>query len=135
MNALVMQTIQNASPRDEAIALTCPLCSAPLIAEHPDECTQCDWVARPAPDAITHPGNFRDRAAVVLSVVPGLGHVYKGYKLTGAICALGAVFAFLACGVAATFTAGFGILLFPIYWVGTMLHVYWIEDRSIAPPK
>jgi hypothetical protein len=131
-----MQTIQNASPRDEAVAFTCPLCNAPLIAGHPAECTKCDWVAKPAPNAITHLGTFRDRAAVVLSVVPGLGHMYKGHKLTGAICTLGAVFAFLACAVAATFTAGFGMLLLPIYWVGTMLHVYWIEDRCIAlPPK
>ena len=131
-----MPTIQDTSPCDEAVAFTCPLCNAPLIAEHPAECTKCDWVAQPASNAITHSGTFRDRVAVVLSVVPGLGHVYKGYKLTGAICALGAVFAFLACAVAATFTAGFGMLLLPIYWVGTMLHVYWIEDRCIAlPPK
>ena len=131
-----MQTIKNATPRDEAVALTCPFCNAPLFAEHPAECTKCDWVAKPASHAITHLGTFRDRAAVVLSVVPGLGHLYKGHKLTGAICTLGAVFAFLACAVAATFTAGFGMLLLPIYWVGTMLHVYWIEDRCIAPlPK
>jgi len=130
-----MPTIQDISPRDEAVALTCPLCSAPLDAEHPAECTKCDWVATPATHAITHPGAFRDRAAVALSVVPGLGHMYKGYELTGVICTLGAMFAILACAVAATFTAGFGILLLPIYWVGIMLHAYWIEDRCIAPPK
>lgn len=127
-------TIQDTSSRDEAVTFTCPLCYAPLIAKHPAECTQCDWVAQPTLLAITHLGTVRDRAAVFLSVVPGLGHMYKGYKLTGAICTLGAVFAFLACAVAATFTAGFGMLLLPLYWVGTMLHVYWIEDRCIAPP-
>jgi len=129
-----MQTIQDDSPRDNAVAATCPLCNAPLTAEYPAECGKCDWVAPPAPDATKHSGTFRDRAAVALSIVPGLGHIYKGYKWTGIICALGAVFTFLACAVAATFTAGFGILLLPLYWVGTMLHVYWIEDRGKAPP-
>jgi hypothetical protein len=60
--------------------------------------------------------------------------MYKGYKIMGVIYMLGAVFAILACTVAATFTAGFGMLLLPIYWVGIMLHVYWLEDRCIAPP-
>lgn len=128
-----MPTIQDTTPSGEAVSLTCPLCNAPLIAQHPTHCTKCDWVGKPAPHTITHSGSFRDRAAVVLSVVPGLGHMYKGYELTGAICTMGAVFAFLACAVAATFTAGFGILLLPIYWVGAMFHVYWIEDRCIVP--
>jgi len=84
------------------------------------------------PNATTHPGTLRDRVAVALSVVPGLGHLYKSYKWTGVICALGAVFALLACAVAATFTAGFGILLLPLYWVGTMLHVYYLTAPTGA---
>jgi hypothetical protein len=129
-----MPTIQDTAPHNKPVAVTCPLCNAPLNAEHPTECTICDWVAEPAPHAITHAGTFRDRIAVVLSIVPGLGHMYKGHTLMGVIYTLGSVFAFLACVVAATFTAGFGLLLLPVYWLGTMLHVYWIEDRCIAPP-
>jgi hypothetical protein len=131
-----MPTIEAASPRDKAVALTCPLCDAPLDPEHPNECTKCDWVAKPAPHASAHHDTFRDRAAVALSLVPGLGHIYKGYKLTGAIYMVGAVFAFLACSVAATFTAGFGMLLLPVYWVAIMMQVYWLEDKGITPaPK
>jgi hypothetical protein len=131
-----MPTIQAASPSDEAIALHCPLCHAPLDPEHPDACTKCDWVAKLAPHAQPHHNTFRDRAAVALSIIPGLGHIYKGYKMTGAIYMLGALFAVLACSLVATFTALFGLLLLPIYWVGIMMQVYWLEDRGITPaPK
>ena len=71
---------------------------------------------------------------MALSIVPGLGHMYKRHEMTGIICMLGGMFAILACAVVATFTAGFGMLLLPIYWVGIMLHVYWLDDRGIAPP-
>jgi hypothetical protein len=91
----IMPTIQDTFPRAEFVAFTCPLCNAPLIAEHRAECTNCDWVAKPAPDATTPLGTFRDRAAVVLSVIPGLGHIYKGYNLIGAVFMFGIVFAIL----------------------------------------
>src|SRR5258708_979118 len=126
-----MPTIQGTSQSDETIALTCPLCHAPLDPVHPNECPKCDWVAKER-----HHGRistFRDRAAVALSVVPGRGHIYKGYKLTGALYMLGAVFAFWAASVAATATAGFGLLLLPLYWAGVMLQVFWLEDRGITP--
>jgi hypothetical protein len=128
-----MPSIEASSSRGEAVALTCPLCQAPLDPAHPGACTKCDWVAKPAPNAATHHDTFRDRAAVALSIIPGLGHIYKGYKLTGAIYMVGAIFAFLACSVAATFTAGFGMLLLPVYWVAIMMQVYWLEDKGITP--
>ena len=132
-----MPTIEATSPRDEAVAHTCPLCHAPLDPEQPNACKKCDWVAKTVQHgARPHRGTFRDRAAVALSVIPGLGHMYKGYKLTGAIYMVGAVFAVLACTVAATFTAGFGLLLIPVYWVGIMFQVYWLEDKGVTPmPK
>ena len=42
----------------------------------------------------------------------------------------GAPGALVACSVGATFTAGFALLLLPVYWVGVMMQVYWIEDRK-----
>ena len=109
----------------------CPLCEAPLNPEHPDSCTKCDWVANP--HSHPHPaGRIRDKIAVCLSVVPGLGHIYKGHKLTGALYMLGAVFAVFAAIVAGTFTAGFGVLLLPLYWIGIMLQVYFLEDRGVV---
>lgn len=108
----------------------CPLCDAPLNPEHPDACSKCDWVA---PQRVEHHagGSLRDKIAVGLSVVPGLGHIYKGHRLTGALYMLGAVFAIFAAVVAGTFTAGFGICLLPLYWIGVMLQVYWLEDRAL----
>ena len=107
----------------------CPLCGAPLDSANPDECPKCDWV-RPHPEA-HHVSTMRDRAAVVLSVIPGLGHIYKGHTLTGALLMMGALFALVAAVVASTATAGFGILLLPLYWIGVMLQVFGLEDRGV----
>jgi hypothetical protein len=110
----------------------CPLCDTPLDPSNPTECSKCDWHVgydRTPAEAL---GNVRDVAAVVMSVIPGLGHIYKGYRLTGALYMLGAVFAGLAAAVASTATAGFGLLLLPLYWAGVMLQVYWLEDRAAA---
>lgn len=124
-----MPTIE-ANPSRNGVQ-TCPLCGTPLNPENPNECTQCDWVAAPAPEERAG-GSFRDRVAVCLSVIPGLGHIYKGHRLTGALFMLGAFFAIFAAGVASTATAGFGILLLPLYWLGVMLQVYFAEDLVVA---
>jgi len=108
----------------------CPLCDAPLDPAHPDACSKCDWVAHPHGQPHTA-GSLRDKIAVCLSVVPGLGHIYKGHKLSGALYLLGAVFACLAVAVAGTFTAGFAVFLLPLYWIGVMLQVYFLEDLAV----
>jgi hypothetical protein len=115
-------------------ARQCPLCNAALDENNPSECPKCDWHVgySPAPGEI---GGTRDLAAVVMSVVPGLGHIYKGHALSGALYMLGAVFAVIAAVVASTATAGFGLLLLPLYWAGVMLQVYWLEDRALARAK
>jgi hypothetical protein len=127
-----MPTIEANPSRTQMSA--CPLCGAPLTSENATECTQCDWVAKPA---IPHQAdtNVRDKVAVVLSVVPGLGHIYKGHRLTGALYMLGAGFAVFGAIVASTATAGFGILLLPLYWLGVMLQVYFVEDLVLAGKK
>ena len=107
----------------------CPLCDTPLEASNPTECPKCDWHVgyEHDPESL---GTVRDVAAVVMSVIPGLGHIYKGHRLSGALYMLGAVFAIFAAAVASTATAGFGLLLLPLYWAGVMLQVYWLEDRA-----
>lgn len=80
----------------------------------------------------TAEGKASDAVAVMLSVVPGLGHVYKGYKLLGLLFVIGAGFAILVGGLAATATAGFGLALIPLYWFAVMFHVYAVKDR-VAP--
>ena len=125
-----MPTIE-AKPATTRIS-ACPLCDTPLDPANQTECPKCDWHVgyKNVPGEAV--GNVRDVAAVVMSVIPGLGHMYKGYRLTGALYMLGALFAIFAAGVASTATAGFGLLLLPLYWAGVMLQVYWLDDRASA---
>ena len=109
--------------------MACPLCGH-VLPKDAEACDHCDWVR--APDAVTAEGKASDAVAVMLSVVPGLGHVYKGYKLIGLLFFFGAVGAMALGALAATATAGFGLGLIPIYWFAVMFHVYGIEDR-VAP--
>ena len=79
-------------------------------------------------------GKASDAIAVLLSVLPGLGHIYKGHKVMGAL--LICVGTPMAVGLAlliATGTAGFGVALLPIYWLAVMVHVYAIQDRVLPP--
>src|ERR1700744_7175 len=76
---LNMPTIEANPP--VTTAAHCPLCDAPLDPQHPDACTKCDWVSPHHPDH-PHSSSIRDKIAVCLSIVPGLGHFYKGYKTT-----------------------------------------------------
>ena len=80
----------------------------------------------------TAEGKASDAVAVMLSVVPGLGHIYKGHKLIGLLLMFAGTP--MAVGLAlliATGTAGFGVLVLPIYWVAVMAHVYAIQDRVL----
>ena len=108
---------------------SCPVCGHTLPKDA-KSCDRCNWV-RP-PEAETAEGKASDLVAVLLSVIPGLGHVYKGYKLLGLLFVIGAFGAILLGALAATATAGFGLALIPIYWFAVMFHVYGIEDR-VAP--
>lgn len=109
--------------------MRCPLCGQTLPS-NAERCDRCDWVRQEPTE--TAEGKASDAVAVLLSVVPGLGHVYKGYKFLGLLFVIGAGFAILLGGLAATATAGFGLGLIPIYWFAVMFHVYAIPDR-VAP--
>jgi hypothetical protein len=37
--------------------------------------------------------------------------------------------------LAATATAGFALLLLPLYWFGVIFHVWGIEDRVVTPER
>ncbi len=108
----------------------CPLCGTHLDPAHPTECPKCDWVLgyRRQQEFSQHPANMRDRVALLLSVVPGLGHVFKGHRVLGPVlmaCTLLVIFFVL---VTVSATAGLALLLIPTYWSAVMLHAYWIED-------
>ena len=107
---------------------TCPLCGTALLPDNLNECPRCDWVRD---DPLARTGTGRDVTAVCLSCLPGFGHIYKGHRLLGAFLMLGSVFAFSAAMLAGFASAGWGLLLLPLYWGAVMLHVYWADDRAL----
>jgi hypothetical protein len=116
-------------PALDVDTMTCPLCGQ-VLPKDAESCDNCDWVR--TPDTDTAEGQASDLVAVMLSVIPGLGHVYKGHKLLGLLFVTGAFMALALGALAATATAGFGLFLIPIYWFAVMFHVYGIEDK-VAP--
>ena len=80
----------------------------------------------------TAEGQASDMVAVMLSIVPGLGHIYKGYRLIGMLLIFGTPIAVGLALLIATGTAGFGFFLLPIFWVAVMVHVWAIPDRITA---
>ena len=111
----------------------CPLCGAKLPGDA-QACDRCDWV--PGYHGLRRPGgNPRDIIAVALSIIPGMGHIYKGHKLTGWLILLGSVVVVFGVGVIATYTAGFGLLLLPFFWLWVMTLAYWIDDKAATPRR
>ena len=81
----------------------------------------------------TAEGQASDMVAVMLSIVPGLGHIYKGYRLIGLfLIFFGTPVAFGLALLIATATAGFGFFLLPIYWIAVMVNVWAIPDRVVT---
>lgn len=81
----------------------------------------------------TAEGTASDMVAVLLSIVPGLGHIYKGHRLVGVLLMfVGTPAAVFGALLLATGTAGFGLFILPIYWIAVMVHVWAIPDR-VAP--
>lgn len=115
-------------------ARKCPLCDTVLDQAHPNECPKCDWNVGYRRRQTATIGTNRDTAAMLMSVIPGLGHIYKGHNLTGILLMAGGLFAVFACGLAATATMGLGLLLLPLYWAGVMMQVYWLDDRKAPRP-
>lgn len=72
--------------------------------------------------------------AVILSIIPGLGHIYKGHKLAGFLWMIGAIPVGIFVLLAAFASAGWGLGLFFFYLGAVMLTAYGVEDR-IVPPK
>jgi hypothetical protein len=111
--------------------MSCPYCGATLPKDA-SACTRCDWTRE-----ATMPGDPKasDAMAILLSSIPGLGHIYKGHRLVGAILLLIVTPIAVAFGLLAAFaSAGFGIGMLLFYWLGVMIHCWGIEDRMPAKP-
>ena len=116
------------TPVIESDKMACPYCGH-LLPRDAQRCDHCDWT-RDATE--TAEGKASDAVAVVLSVIPGLGHIYKGHKLMGALIMLvGTPMAIAVAALTFTFTAGFGGLLLPLWWLGVVFHVWGIDDRVV----
>jgi hypothetical protein len=114
------------APTQAAQTTTCPHCAHQIPTDMP-VCERCGW--RRDEDESAE-GKASDAFAVLLSIVPGLGHIYKGHTMVGLLLIF--VATPMAIGLAllaATATAGFAVLLLPLYWIAVMFHVYGIEDR------
>jgi hypothetical protein len=112
---------------------SCPLCGEPL-GDHPDECSKCDWVRgyRQQEDWRIH-YNPRDAAAAVLSIIPGAGHIFKGYVWIGWALMLVGIPAI--CAFAFAYTMYLGWLLVPSYWIFVAADAYLRKDLRVpAPP-
>ncbi len=111
----------------------CPYCGEHL-EQDATECTKCDWV-RPTshPNEFRPPRNPRDIAAALLSVVPGAGHYFKGYRLP-AVLLLGAGVPVITL-MAFTFTMFFGWFLVPVYWLVVAADAYMRKDLGLHAPQ
>ena len=121
------------APQAEAPAnmMPCPYCGT-LLPKDAESCNRCDWTRRATETAEP---KASDAMAVLLSIIPGLGHIYKGHKLVGAVLLFlvtpfAVVFGFLA----AFASAGFGIGMLVFYWLAVMLHAWGIKDRIGPTP-
>ena len=110
--------------------MPCPYCGH-LLPKDAQSCDRCDWKRGAAETA---EGKASDAVAVILSIIPGLGHIYKGHKLVGLLWMAGAIPVGIFVFLAAVASAGFGIGLFFFYLIAVMLHAYAVDDR-IATPK
>jgi TM2 domain-containing membrane protein YozV len=113
-----------AGTRDE---MPCPYCGH-LLPKGAERCDHCDWI-RGASE--TAEGKASDAVAVLFSIVPGLGHIYKGHILAGLLWMIGAIPVGIFVFLAAFASAGWGLGLFFFYLAAAMLHAYGINDRVV----
>ncbi len=102
----------------------CPLCGEPL-QDNLQACTNCDWV----PNYGKRPkfrANPRSIAAVLMSVVPGLGHVFKGHKRIGFLLMFLGIPLVVGLTLALNVYLGWAVL--PIFWAAVAFDAYVRKD-------
>ena len=71
----------------------------------------------------------RDEFAAIQSIIPGLGHAYKGHYLLALILFVGGLVTIWAGLILGFATAGIGLLV-PVIYVGWVAyHAYNVEDH------
>jgi len=80
------------------------------------------------PAAEEHP-HHRNTVAAVLSVIPGLGHIYKGHYRVGFTLMLVGIPVSLWMGILTSLaTVGFGLLIPAAFWMLTAANAYMEPD-------
>ena len=110
--------------------MACPQCGH-LLPKDAERCDRCDWTHAASETA---EGKASDAVAVLFSIIPGLGHIYKGHIMAGFLWMAGAIPVGIFVLLAAFASAGWGLGLFFFYLGAVMLHAYSVRDR-VAPPK
>lgn len=72
---------------------------------------------------------MRDTLAAIQSIIPGLGHIYKGYYYQGIVLVILSLSVFYMGAVLFLATAGFSMLFPLIFIILVGLHAYFAEDR------
>ena len=103
--------------------MKCPLCDTPL-PDNATQCTRCDWVKHEE-----KPNDFRDRTALLLSLVPGLGHLYKGHVIFGGLIffIIGPLVLALSLAILPA-TLGVSIVIPTVFMGAIMIHAYLAPD-------
>lgn len=74
-----------------------------------------------------------DWAAAAFSILPGLGHLFKGYYSLGlGIMFVGFPLMLVAGVLIGLCTLGFGLIIPLFFWVGVMGHAYCIDSRHLV---
>lgn len=110
--------------------MKCPLCDAPL-PDDAQSCTRCDWVREPLTIETQASGHKRrDVAAFWLSLVPGLGHLYKGHLVLGSAIFFIIGPLILGLSISLVFgTLGLSMIIPAVFMFLVMFHAYDAEDR------
>jgi hypothetical protein len=71
----------------------------------------------------------RDVIAAVLSIIPGMGHLYKGHYLAGCFIMLLGIPIGVVVGIFLSLaTAGIGLLVPVLFWAMVVVHAYLATD-------
>src|SRR5437868_14479578 len=98
-----------------ADTMLCPNCGQRLPAGS-NACDQCGWKREE-----TAEGTASDAMAALLSIVPGLGHVYKGYRGIGLLFAIGTLIVLGVSGIVAVVTAAFSLRMSVFSLIGVAM--------------
>lgn len=109
--------------------MRCPLCDTEL-PPGATSCTRCDWVRDPD----LPPLDRGDWIAAAMSVVPGLGHVYKGHLLPGVLvlCVIGPIYLALVL-ILVPGTLGVSLILPAIFVAFVAVHAFNIRNARRDP--